>query len=168
MKLVDILPVEIWETIEKEANEKFGLNASVFDAGGLRITGQNSWPNSLCREIRKSADGRTQICARSHQNIAGRAQLSKKPVIDECDAGMVKIAVPIFVNDEFIGSFGGCGKALEGEEIDAFYISRVTSIPEDQVAELGSDIGFISRARTEEIADFLAAKVRGIFESVAK
>jgi len=167
MKLTDILPVEIWGTIEREANKKFGLNASVFDVGGMRITGQNGLSNLLCREIRKSADGRTEICARSHQNISGQARRDRKTVIGECDAGLVKIAVPIFVNDEYLGSFGGCGMPLEGEEIDAFYISRVTGIPEEEVEGLGRDMGVLSRARSEEIADFLAAKVREVFEAAS-
>lgn len=163
MNLTDILPVEIWCAIESEANEKFGLNASVFGADGKRLTTQKNGENPLCRAIGESADGQTHICARSHQNISGRAKIGGAPVIGECDAGLVKISVPIFIEDEFMGSFGGCGLIREGEEIDAFYIGKITGLQEDDVVELGKDIGTISRVRSEEVATFLAGAVRGVF-----
>ena len=34
------------------------------------------------------------------------------------------IVVPITVDGELLGAFGGCGRPLEGEPIDAFYVSE--------------------------------------------
>ncbi len=167
MELTDILPVEIWENLEREANEKFGLNASVFDVEGRRITNWHQPNNPLCAAIHANAEGGTHICARSHQNIQGRARLSGDAIVDECDAGLLKISVPIFVNDEFLGSFGGCGRALEDEEIDVFYISKVTGISEVEVEKLAADVSTISRARSEEVAEFLTHNVRRIFEEAS-
>jgi hypothetical protein len=162
MKLTDILPAEIWRAIEKEANQKFGLKASVFDADGRRITGEALPANRLCPAIAGSKDGQTHICARAHQDIIARVRRDQAPVIDGCDAGMVKIVVPITVDGEFLGAFGGCGRPLEGEGIAPFYISKVTGIPEAEVETLGHDIA-PSRAETREIAAFLASKVREVF-----
>jgi len=36
-------------------------------------------------------------------NIAAQAMRSRETVIEECDAGMIKLVVPIFLEDEFIG-----------------------------------------------------------------
>lgn len=166
MKLTDILPIEIWATIEDEANEKFGLNASVFDAEGHRVTGRRRDINRLCPAIGASRDGQTQICARSHQDIVGRVRRGGKAVIDQCDAGFVKIVVPIFVNGEFLGAFGGCGKPLEDEGIDAFYVSKVTGIPEEEIEAMALDIPTMTELETEEVASFLAARVRAVFEAV--
>lgn len=166
MKLTDILPVEIWATIEKEANERFDLSASVFDADGRRITGQVRRPNRLCPAIAASRDGQTHICARAHQNVIAEARRTRAPVIGECDAGMVKMAVPIFVDDEFLGAFGGCGRLRDDEELDSFYISKVTGIPETDVNELASDVRSITETETKEVAEFLAAKVRAVFEAI--
>jgi ligand-binding sensor protein len=86
-------------------------------------------------------------------------------VIGECDAGLVKIVVPISVDGEFLGAFGGCGRPLEGgEEIDAFYISKVTGIPEAEVAAFGHDIPFIAERETAEVAAFLASRVQDVFK----
>jgi hypothetical protein len=48
MELLDILPIEKWIELEKEINEGSGLNASVFDAGGIQITDFKKWANRLC------------------------------------------------------------------------------------------------------------------------
>ncbi|MBC8158876.1 MAG: PocR ligand-binding domain-containing protein [Alphaproteobacteria bacterium] len=168
MKLTDILPAEIWASIETQANGKFGLSASVFDAEGKRVTKQQNVDNPLCRAISQSPDGQIHICARSHQNISGRAQIGGAPVIGECDAGLIKISVPIFIEDEFMGSFGGCGLLPEGEEIDAFYIGKITGMAEADIEEMGKDIETISRVRSEEVAEFLAGAVGGVFDQAQK
>ena len=38
MKLAEIMPIEKWVEIEKEINRQSGLNASVYDVEGVRIT----------------------------------------------------------------------------------------------------------------------------------
>jgi len=87
MKLTDILPVEKWVELEKDINERFGLNASVFDREGVRITDFKKWANKLCPVVKGNKKGQTYICAAAHQNIAGQAKQTRKPVIGECDAG---------------------------------------------------------------------------------
>jgi ligand-binding sensor protein len=34
------------------------------------------------------------ICAVANMNLASQVKLSGKPIIEECDAGLIKIAVP--------------------------------------------------------------------------
>jgi len=57
VKLKDILSIEKWTEIEKEINNKFGLNASVFDADGIRITRFKNWANRLCPVIKSYENG---------------------------------------------------------------------------------------------------------------
>jgi len=166
MKLTDILPVEIWRAIEKEASERFALNAAMFDAEGKRITGEAQRANRLCPAITANRDGQTHICARAHQDIIARARRDNAPVIGECDAGLVKIVVPIFVDDEFLGAFGGCGRPLEGEAVDAFYVSKVTGIPESEVEALGRDIPPLGEPEARQVSAFLAARVRAVFDAI--
>jgi ferredoxin len=80
-----------------------GLNAAVYNVDGVRITDFKKWANELCPALRATAKGQEYICAVAHQNIAARAIKTGKTVVDECDAGLMKFAVPIFVADEFLG-----------------------------------------------------------------
>ena len=57
MNLIDILPIEKWIELEKEINKRSGLNASVFDADGIRITDFKKWANRLCPVVKANESG---------------------------------------------------------------------------------------------------------------
>ena len=136
MKLVDIMPVERWVEVEKEINKRSGLNAAVFDAQGMRITDFKKWANQLCPSIREVDKGLKFICSVAHQNVAARVVKTHETVIDECDAGLMKFAVPIFLDNEFMGVAGGCGK-LRGEgQVDAYLVHRTAGLEEARIDDL--------------------------------
>jgi hypothetical protein len=74
MKLTDIAPLEKWLELEQKINERSGLNASVFDVNGVRITNFKKWANKLCPVIKADEKGQAYICAVAHQNIAALLQ----------------------------------------------------------------------------------------------
>lgn len=159
MKLTDILPLDKWVELEKEINERSGLNASVFDIKGIRISDFQKWPNRLCPVIKANDKGQSFICAIAHMNIAAQARQTGKAVIEECDAGLFKVVFPIFISGEFLGVVGGCGLLLGDSETDTFLINKVTDIDEEKLGELSEGIGRKSRAEIEELAQFLKEEV---------
>ncbi len=72
-------------------------------------------------------------------NLAAQARESGDVVIEACDAGLVKMVVPIIVQDEFIGSVGACGLLTDDTEVDAFLINKVAGIEADEVARLSEN-----------------------------
>ena len=159
MELTDIAPVETWAQIEKESFEKFNLQSSVFNTNGVRITGTNKWANRVCPEIKAIDKGQSFICATAHMNLANQAEQSKKPVIEECDAGMVKMVVPIFVEDQFIGTAGGCGLLLEDGEVDSFAINKITDIDEAHIEKLSENIAVITAQASDAACKFWVEKI---------
>jgi len=113
MKLTDIQPMEKWIELEKKINEKYKIQSVSFDPEGARITDYVKWSNRICPVIKSSEKGGPFICAVAHMNMAAKAQQTHQPVVDACDAGILKIVVPIFVKDEFVGTAGGCGRRTE-------------------------------------------------------
>ncbi len=88
------------------------------------------------------------------------AEKTKKPVIEECDAGMVKIVVPIFVENEFIGAVGGCGLLLDEEgEVETFLIGKTIDMDEGELEKLAEGIGPLSMQQAEELCDYIAEQV---------
>ncbi len=160
MKLTDIQPLEKWAALETAIREKSGLRARVYDIEGVGITDKSAHANNLCPEIRTTSKGLTFICAVAHQNLAAMAQNTRQPVIEECDAGMIKIVVPIFVADEFVGAAGGCGLLTEEGEVDDFMINKTTELPEARIAELAEEIGTISPEELKALTDFITAEVQ--------
>ncbi|UCF89894.1 MAG: PocR ligand-binding domain-containing protein [Desulfobacterales bacterium] len=162
MTLDDILPIEKWMGLEEEINKRYGLNASVFDADGIRITNFQKWANRLCPVIKANAKGQSFICAVAHQNIASEARKKRKWVIEECDAGLVKIAVPIFADDQFLGVAGGCGLLRNDEQVDTFLVNKITGIEVAQQEDLSQDIETVTSAVLESVAKYIEAQLEGI------
>lgn len=162
MKLTDITPLENWVALEKEINKRSGLNASVFDENGFRITNFKKWANRLCPVVKGTTKGQQFICSVAHQNIAARTLKTKKTVVDECDAGMMKFAVPIFIDDEFLGVAGGCGLMRNQEKVDTYLIHRTTNIDADAVESLSEDIDSISDDRLASVIAYVEKLVAEI------
>ena len=163
MDLTDLLPLDKWVELEAKINRRSGLNATVFDINHSRITEFKKWANNLCPVIKGNEKGQTFICATAQRYIAAMAQKTRKPVIEECDAGMVKIVAPIFVNGEFLGSVSGCG-LLQTEEgrVESFLVNKTTGIDGEEIEGLSKGIGHISMEEAEAIGLFIAEEVNKI------
>jgi ligand-binding sensor protein len=159
MNLTDILPLKYWVEFEKEINKSFGLNASVFDKDGIKITDYMKWVNSLCPVVKANKQGQSYICAVAHQYIAGEAAKSGDAVVGECDAGLVKIAVPIFVDGEFLGVAGGCGKIVNGNEVDSFLVNKLMGIDQERIKKLSEDITAMTAEDPEKIVVFIEQRL---------
>lgn len=165
MKMTDVASVETWKNLEKSIVDISGLNASVFDNTGYRITDNMHWCNELCPEVKATEKGQTFICAIAHTNIASMAEKSKKPVIEECDGGMMKIVVPVFVEDEFIGAVGGCGFILDDGEVDTFYINKTTGIEEEKIELLAKSVKNMTTEKAGEVAGFIEGEIERIIQT---
>lgn len=159
MKLTDLQPLEKWVELEDAIRRRSSMRASIYDVHGVGITGRSQHANELCPAIRATGKGQTYICAVAHQNMAAMAQNGRSPVIEECDAGLIKVVVPIFSGDEFVGAAGGCGRLLEEGEVDDFMINKTTDLPEDTIEELSGSVATISREEAEALAAYIAEEI---------
>ena len=159
MKLTDIAPLERWMDLENDINARSGMDANVFDPKGYRISPQKHWANQLCPAIKDTDKGQSFICAPAHMNIAAQAMRSREPVIEECDAGMIKLVVPIFRDDEFVGAVGACGMKFEDSDIDSFLVNKMTEIDEERVATLAASVPSIARNTAEELGQYIRARI---------
>jgi ligand-binding sensor protein len=95
-------------------------------------------------------------------NLANQAKDEMRAVIEECDAGLMKIVVPIVVDGEYIGAVGACGLLPADGEVDAFLVNKITDIEEAAVEELCEDLGVIETNSAEEVAQFIWEKIEAI------
>jgi ligand-binding sensor protein len=165
MKLIDIAPLDKWLELEQKINERSGLNASVFNVDGVRITNFKRWANKLCPVIKADEKGQNYICAVAHQNIAAQAERSHQPVIAECDAGLMKMVVPIFVNDEFLGVAGGCGYILGNGEVDSFMVNKTIGIADEKLKNLLDDIPVMAPDEAQSHTGFIQNEVDQIIKA---
>jgi ligand-binding sensor protein len=165
MELTDIQPLEKWVEFEKEITKRSGLDASVFNIKGIRITNFRQWANRLCPAIKATDKGQSFICAVAHMNLAEQSRQTREPVIEECDAGLMKLVVPIFVGDEFVGAVGGCGHILDDGEADSFMINKTTEIDEAEIESLSEGIPSITTEQAESLAEFIRGEIDKIVNS---
>ena len=164
MKLTDIAPLEKWLELEQKINERSGLNASVFNVDGVRITEFKRWANKLCPLIKGDKKGQNYICAVAHQNIAAQAERTQQPVISECDAGLMKLVVPIFIDEEFLGVAGGCGYVLGNGEVDSFMVNKTTGIDKEKLKNLSDDIPVMSPKQAQAHTAFIQFEIERILK----
>lgn len=165
MKMTDLLPKEEWAMLEAEIFERFQLRACAYDDKGFSFTGYVAWGNKLCPSLRETEQGIGAICSVAHQNIAADAAKNKKSVVEECDAGLVKICTPIFIDDHFVGVIGGCGRLMEDSEIDPFLIQITTGMETAQVEKHAASVPAISRQQANEMVAFLEKRVAAIVDA---
>ena len=168
MELTDLLPLEKWKEFEKEITRKSGLDANVFGIDGVRITDYKNWANRLCPAIKATDKGQSYICAVAHMNLATQAKQTHASLIEECDAGLIKIIVPVFVKDEFLGAVGACGMLLDEGEVDPFLINMTTGINETEIEKLTSDIGSISLEKAQSLLAYIETKLSEIINEYDK
>ena len=162
MTLVEMLPVEKWIELEMGINKRSNLNASVFDANGIRITNYKKWANRLCPVVKADEKGQSYICAVAHQNAASQAKKTGDPAMIECDAGLVKVVVPIFENDEFLGVAGGCGLLLKDSEVDTFLVDKTTDIDPGEIENLSNDIATISMEQLKSVIKYIEEELQWV------
>ena len=162
MELTDLLSLEKWVEFEKDVYERSGLDVNVFNTKGIRITDNKQWVNRFCPAVKADDRGQSFICAVAHMNVAEMAKNAKEPVIEECDAGLLKLVVPIFVDDVYIGAFGACGMILDDGEVDSFMVNKTIGMDEAEIESLSHDIKQIS----SESAGDLAAYIQGRIEAI--
>ena len=162
MQLTDLAPLERWLKLEKDIHLKSGLDANVFNTKGYRISELKNWANQLCPAIKATDKGQSFICAPAHMNIATLSMRSKQAVIEECDAGMLKLVVPIFAGEEFVGAVGACGFLLDDGEVDRFLVNKMTEISESEIENLSTGIETISTAKAQALAQYIMNQINEI------
>jgi ligand-binding sensor protein len=159
MQLTQILPKEKWEEFEKQLFDRFHITCTVYDILGQGITGKPRWCNRLCPEIKANKDSLAAICATGNQYFMAKAKQTRKAVIDECDAGLTKIAVPIFVDGEFLGTAGGCGLLPAGGEVQTFLLEKTMGLSETEISGLCEGLGTITQEEAEKMAVYIEKRI---------
>ena len=169
MHITDLLPAEKWAELEKELHEQFGVNCAVNDASGARVSGRAFWGNALCPRIQGHKPAAGMICSPLSQYIMRELAENGEPVVEQCDAGMTKFAVPVVVKGELLGAVGCCGCLLENDgeadEIEAFLVSKALGVGDEETAELCRTVPVVEAARGREIVAEITRRVAEIVQN---
>jgi ligand-binding sensor protein len=162
MELTQILSLDEWKEIESDLFKTYSLQGSVFNTEGVRITDLKLWANQLCPAIKSIDKGQSFICAVAHMNLSNQARQTRKPVIEECDAGLLKIVVPVFVGDEYLGVVGGCGLIANDGEVDNFAVNKITDMDDTKIQALSTGIPTMTLEEAQAVCDYIEDRLNTI------
>ena len=165
MELTELLQIEKWNSLESDLVNRFQIQSSVFNADGIRITDNKNWTNQLCPVIKSTDKGQTFICAVAHMNLSNQARETKKAVIEECDAGLLKLVVPVIYKDEFLGVVGGCGLLPEDGEVDVFAINKIIDMDEEKIESLSTGIQTMTQKDAQAACEYIEHQVETIINN---
>jgi ligand-binding sensor protein len=151
MELTDIMPIDKWNALAEELYKLCGMNVRVYNTEGKVITSHMEWANKLCPLIRSSREGLMTVCAMAQQNVSAQAKKLKAPIMSECDAGLIKFVVPIFHNEEFLGTFGACGCLESNVEVEKSLLHDITGIDLEELEKAASEVKEITEEKANEL-----------------
>lgn len=164
LTMTDLMELEQWKELERKLHETTGMNAGACNSDGAMFTGFKAWANRLCPRIKSEPAGIQAICAVANKAMMARAKEQKCPIIEQCDAGLSKICVPIFVDGVFVGSIGGCGVLRPGDEVETFLVHKALGADESEIVELASDVPVMDVAALNAVAVDLEKQMLAVVE----
>lgn len=124
---------EEWLDILKTVSSETGMEASLTDEKGKLLIEEGSrYP--LCLKIRENSESLTFICSQSNTSMLAMVLKTLKPIVEECEAGFLRMVVPVLHEGELVGQVTACG--VRGDDVDSFLIAKQVGIEESLVDEM--------------------------------
>ena len=155
MELTSIASIDEWGKFEKEIHDRSGMNACVYNNQGNRITSYAAFANEVCPLIKSSSQAVQAICSVVNQYFISELAKTKEPLVDACDAGFVKFAVPIVSEGAYLGSVVGCGHLLADAKIETFLIEKAIGKDNLNLEQKSNTVKTISANEVDEMIVFV-------------
>jgi ligand-binding sensor protein len=140
-----------WQELLDHVAKQFNIHTALMDSEG-KILLEGGHYNTLCSKIRADPDSLRAVCSQTNTSMSREARTSGKPCTDYCEAGMFKTFVPIFDGDSYIGGLSACGLVVENEPLEAFLISKVIGIDENEVERYVKEISVVEAEVAQRIS----------------
>jgi ligand-binding sensor protein len=158
MTPLDLKTKEEWEGILTRFSADTKMTASLTDDAGKILLSVNSrYP--LCSAIRENPDALTFVCSQTNTAMLAVVSKTLEPVVDLCEAGLIRVVVPVLHDGSLIGQVTACGLASNEDEPDAFLVAKQLDITEEKVLELAQSTPSGSEEELEQICSRLLDEI---------
>jgi ligand-binding sensor protein len=158
MTPLDLKTKEEWEAILDRCAKEANMTACLMDRDGkLLFCRMDRFP--LCKAIRENQGALTSICMKTNTTMLSAVSKTLRPEIDICEAGLLRLVVPILNGRELVGQIAACGLASKEEEIEEFLVSKELGVTEEQVAEMAQASPFGAREELEKLGSRLFEEI---------
>jgi ligand-binding sensor protein len=154
MTPLDLKTKEQWDEILDRFARQLGMTTCLTDdTGNQPLCHFDRFP--LCALIRANQTATTFICSQTNTAMLAVVKKTLQPEIDLCEAGLIRLVVPLVRDGRLVGQVFACGLATKDEELDPFPIAKQLGVPEEQVVELAKSTPFGSEEELQQLADRL-------------
>lgn len=163
-KLKNFLDLDVLLTIQESFSTATGLGTVFADEFGNEIEEGSNYAR-FCKELHATREGR-EYCRLCNYHSGIRAHNLKRPFIYECHARLIDIAVPIIVNEQYMGAMmAGQVKCSDGEfmvleKMPCYY----DWLANEDYKKLYMEVEAIPQKRIEAAAETLFVVVNFIVE----
>lgn len=149
-----------WREILRKIQQETGMEASLTDSeGSILLEEGDRFP--ICKRIREKKEALTFICSQTNSAMLGEVKGTLKPAIEECEAGFLRIAIPIVDDGELTGQIVACG--LRSEDFDPFLISKQLGISEEEAEDLAKESPLGEEEELEEKVSQIVGREGALF-----
>ena len=154
MTPMDLKTKEEWEMILERVAWDLNMTACLTDDTGAPFFCRlDRYP--VCSAIRANPEATTFICSRVNTAMLAVVRKTLRPEVDMCDAGLLRVVVPIVRDGTLVGLVTACGLAAKGEELNTFLLAKQLGVTEERVQELARSTPFGSEDEVERSGERL-------------
>ena len=158
ISLIGLFGIETFETLQKRLSDATDFSFSTIDYRGGKVV-KSYYPEAYADLLMEDGDGSS--CQMSCAFAAAKAAITNLPYIYLCQCGLVKVAIPIVVNDQYLGAII-CGY-VRCDDMDAVDpISGIQIVQKD----FSVDVIRNSMEKWEKLPSFSAGKIKDIANMV--
>ena len=154
MNLFYVKSEEEWQQILDDLSEALNMPTALVDTQSF-VLQESGERHELCKAIRANKESLIGICARTQKFMSKEAKETRRPVIVSCEANMTKCMIPIFSDEEFMGSVVVCGTGIPEEEITPAMIAKSINRSEEEVNRMIELVPFVAQEKVADIASSL-------------
>ena len=135
MEALNLMSRTEWEEILDRFARQVRMAACLTDEGGAIILCQRE-RRPLCVAVRANKDARSAICSQVSDSMTQTMRSTLKPDVGICDAGLLRVAVPVIRLGFLVGQVTACGLTCAEEDVSTFLLGRMLDLPEERVQQL--------------------------------
>jgi ligand-binding sensor protein len=149
---LEIMSAEKWDELLEELASDSLMATALMDTEGSILRSQGK-RNALCKLIRAKDEAKMSVCAQTSQAMLEMVRVSLTPVIEECEAGMLRLVIPVVRDGILVFQVAACGRLANDGQVETFLVSKLLDIEEADVTDLSRSVTLVARRYLQDIGE---------------
>ncbi|MBW2263365.1 MAG: PocR ligand-binding domain-containing protein, partial [Deltaproteobacteria bacterium] len=148
----EVMSAREWDSLLGDLADESLMRVMLTDREGgvLKTHGKR---NELCERIREDRNCLTAVCSQTNVVMLEAARTTLLPVVEECEAGMLRLVIPVVRGGILRFQVTACGRLAHGAEVETFLLSKLLDMEEDDVTHLARSVTLVARRYVQKLGE---------------